>query len=183
MSDTDITGRTSAHRNIALRCPGCGASMSALDLEEAKAEVDVCRACGGLWVDWFDGEVRTIATETLRVDTPDLAPETDRRSNDPVAIGACPRCSKQLVPERYGVTIDDRAAREDEVQREEEAQLLRCEDCMGAFVTRASAEVLAWRSGADAPPPSMSVPPTSAKPLPWDRFLRVLKGFLGLDAK
>ena len=168
--------------------------MKLVELDVAKAEVDLCEACGGLWVDWFDGEVRAIATETLRVSSPDLhadgaESESGRRSNDELAIGACPRCSKQLFAERYVMTADViRDSRPGTstppvslVGKETGAQLLRCEDCMGAFVSRASTEVLAWLDTADAPPPSVG--PASLKPVPWERFVKVLKDFLGLEKK
>lgn len=185
MTSADITGGREP-RGVALRCSGCGVSMEPLELEDARAEVDVCPACGGLWIDWMDGEVRAVASETLRVSSPDLNADAETRSNEPVAIGACPRCSKHLVAERYVMTAD--VVRDSIpgassppislVGKETGAELLRCEDCMGAFVSRASADVLAWLDTADAPPPSVG--PASLRPVPWERFVKVLKGFLGL---
>ena len=179
MSNAPLTGRTQGPRGIALRCPGCGNSLRALDLEEPQAEVDVCDACGGIWLDWFDGEVRVLATETLRVSSTDVqASDHDRKSNEPLAVGACPRCTKQLVPERYIMSAP--LSRDGGVvTKPTGAELLRCEDCMGSFVTRASAEVLAFLSASDEPPPSKGAPDSKLKPLPWERFVNVLKSFIG----
>lgn len=154
--------------------------MTSLDLPDNEAEVDVCESCGGLWVDWFDGEVRKIATETLRISSPDLREDAPPPSHAS-ALGACPRCSKHLVAERYVMTspVSRGEGRTSLVPgKETGAELLRCEDCMGAFVTRASAEVLAFLDAGDEPPPSRG--PASLRPLPWPRFVRLIKGFLRL---
>jgi Zn-finger nucleic acid-binding protein len=228
VTSADLTGKAMGYRGVAIRCPGCAAPMRQLNLEEAAAEVDVCDACGGLWVDWFDGEVRAIATETLRVSSagpppPEPAGAAEAKSaahskpsakeksgkggkagkggkpeklesagkaedgsrpslNEPLAIGACPRCTHQLVAERYSV-IAEIASRRVEgktsvVPGTTGAELLRCEDCMGAFVSRTSAEVLSWLSATDDPP--ASVTPAKLEPVPWDRFVGLIQSFLGL---
>lgn len=152
-----------------------------------EAEVDVCDPCGGIWVDWFDGEVRAIASETLRASDPGppLAADAAKpsgRANEVAASGACPRCTRQLVVEQYVVQAEIASARVDGrtslVTGRSGAELLRCEECMGAFVSRSSAEVLAWLSGSDDPPPSRG--PTSVRPLPWDRLVALLKSVLGV---
>lgn len=157
--------------------------MSTIELPEASAEVDVCDSCGGMWLDWFDGEVRALATETLRVSSPDLnaAIEAEsRKSSEPEALGACPRDNKMLVPERFVISADvQRDSHTSTVPgRPTGAELLRCEECMGAFVTRASAEVLAFLDKQDEPPPSQA-PLSRAEPLPWDRFVGLIKAWLG----
>lgn len=158
--------------------------MSPVDLPEAAAEVDVCDHCGGMWLDWFDGEVRALATETLRISSPGAAPEDEsRRSSEPDAIGACPRDRKQLVAERYIVTADvPRDGRPDKTSlvpgKPTGAELLRCEECMGAFVSRASAEVLSFLDPTrDEAPPSQA-PLSRARPLPWERFVKLVKAWL-----
>jgi Zn-finger nucleic acid-binding protein len=168
---SNLTGRTTTHRGIALRCPGCAQAMSAVELAEASAEVDVCDACGGMWLDWFDGEVRALATETLRVSSPDLAADASRKSSEPDALGACPRDHKQLVPERF--VVPGQAT----------AELLRCEECMGAFVARASAETLAYVQTDDEHAPESQAPLSRAAPLPWDRFVALLNAWLGVEKK
>jgi hypothetical protein len=156
----------------------------------------VCDSCGGLWVDWFDGELRDITAETLRTgDVPSDAHggdkgetgDTERASkrNEAVAVGACPRCTRQLVPERYAMSVDVPNSRIDggmsNVTAPTGAELLRCEDCMGAFVSRSSAEVLAWLSSpSDDPPPSQAA--AALKPMPWTHFMSMLRKFLGITS-
>lgn len=163
--------------------------MTPLDLPDNEAEVDVCESCGGMWVDWFDGEVRKIATETLRISEPNLkaaaeaAPESEEKPppSQESAIGACPRCSQHLVAERYVMTAPvSRGEGKTSLipGKETGAELLRCEACMGAYVTHASAQVLAFLDMADEAPPSIG--PKSLRPLPWPRFVKLLKGFLGI---
>jgi hypothetical protein len=165
----DLTGRSPGYRGAAIRCPGCAESMTQRALEGC--EVDICTTCGGIWVDWFDGEVRMVTTEALGA-----APVTPRSDggdrpsrNEAIAIGACPRCTRQLVAERY--KLDDKATG---------AELLRCEDCLGVFVAKSSAEMLAVLPPEDEPPPSKAQGPEVLEPLPWQRFLMVLKRALGL---
>lgn len=161
--------------------------MRQVSLETADAEVDVCDACGGLWVDWFDGELRAIATETLHASEP-RAPNGDAQRrhepagrNEPIAAGACPRCTCQLVSERYAVRTRAESTRDDpraSLVGATDAELLRCEACVGAFVSRTSAELLSSLSTSDAPPPSES--PGALAPLPWARFVALIKRLLGL---
>lgn len=137
-------------------------------LEEC--EVDLCSACGGLWVDWFDGEVRQVTAEALGASPATPRSEPDRPSrNEAVAVGACPRCTRQLVAERY--KLDNRSTG---------AELLRCEDCLGVFVGKSSAEMLAALPAGDEPPPSKGQGPEVLEPLPWQRLLMVLKRALGV---
>jgi Zn-finger nucleic acid-binding protein len=100
------------------------------------AEVDVCDACGGMWVDWFDGDVHAIAVEAeiLRVErgTP-LPPPLGEQ---PPAPKRCPRCSQILTPELYRFAD----AREDELVSG--VEVFRCSECAGAFVPRGAAHLL-----------------------------------------
>jgi Zn-finger nucleic acid-binding protein len=163
----DLTGRTPGYRGAAIRCPGCAESMTQQALEEC--EVDLCSACGGLWIDWFDGEVRQVTAEALGA-APVPPTSADRPSrSEAVAVGACPRCTRQLVAERY--KLDEKTTG---------AELLRCEDCLGVFVAKSSAEMLAALPPEDEPPPSQTQGPEVLDPLPWQRFLMVLKRALGL---
>ncbi len=58
------------------------------------AEVDVCAACGAVWIDWFDGPADEVAREAVKViDRVEHAPESGH-----VAV-SCPRCSAKLVRE------------------------------------------------------------------------------------
>jgi len=164
----------------------------------AECEVDVCSACGGMWIDWFDGEVRRVATEVLageaeRASRPS-APTSSLR-NEAVATGACPRCTRQLVVERYVVKTEVKSSDAGEkktVSTETGAELSRCEECAGVFVPRTSASLLATLPG-DEPPPSSRVRGGAAgradadgailDPLPWQRFVALLRRVLGLPPK
>lgn len=164
----DLSGRTPGYRGAAIRCPGCSESMTQQPLEGC--EVDVCTSCQGIWVDWFDGEVRQVMTEALGAAPPQPRSGGDRPSrNEAVAIGACPRCTRQLVAERY--KLDGQATG---------ADLLRCEDCLGVFVSKSSGEMLAALPPDEEPPPSQAQGPEVLDPLPWQRFILVLKKILGL---
>jgi Zn-finger nucleic acid-binding protein len=103
------------------------------------AEVDVCDSCGGLWVDWFDGEIHTVAAEAeaLRVDRgtppPGFMPVTTPAGR---GSGGCPRCTRVLAPELYRFSD----ATDDELVTG--VELLRCSECAGSFVPRGSAHLL-----------------------------------------
>lgn len=151
----------------------------------SEAEVDVCNACGGLWVDWFDGEVKKVATEVLAGESERLsrpsAPTSSLRA-EAVATGACPRCTRQLAIERYVIVTEKREGEEKKVVKQQTgADLMRCEECAGVFVSRASASLLATL-------PPDDVPPSSARPegveildpLPWQKLLAAVKRILGI---
>lgn len=135
----------------------------------AECEVDVCSSCGGIWIDWFDGEVRRVTAEALGAGARSSRPEAERSSrNEAVAVGACPRCTRQLVAERYALEGQGTGA-----------DLLRCEDCLGVFVAKSSGEMLAALPPGEEPPPSKG--PEVLEPLPWQRLLLLLKRLFGLD--
>ncbi len=161
----DLTGRTPGYRGAAIRCPGCAETMTQHALEEC--EVDVCTACGGIWIDWFDGEVRKVTSDALR-SAPPHAPLERTSPSEAMAFGACPRCTRQLAPERYVI--------EKQVTG---AELLRCEDCMGAFVSKSAGEVLASLPP-DETPPASEKPLEALEPLPWQRLLAALKRLFGI---
>lgn len=107
----------SDYRDVPLTCPACNVVMEARLL--SGSTVDACPTCRGLWVDWFDGELLAIVKET--------APLSVRGdlSNMPIG-GKCPRCTQPLTAETFNETI----------------ALLRCSDCAGCFVPRASFTML-----------------------------------------
>lgn len=130
-----LEGNGSAYRGAAALCPGCGELMRA---EATKTgEIDVCEACGGLWIDWFDGEIRALAreAEAARVErgTPLPAPvELAARSGSMT----CPRCGRPLRTEEC--RFED--ARDGELVGGAEVE--RCSECAGAFVSRGNAHLL-----------------------------------------
>jgi Zn-finger nucleic acid-binding protein len=102
----------------------------------AQAELDVCDACGGLWVDWFDGEIQPLAVEaeTARLDRGMPLPRPRSGVGDP--RGGCPRCGRALVPEL--LRFSDAA----EGELVSGVELHRCSECAGSFVPRPSARML-----------------------------------------
>lgn len=180
----DITGRVAGYRGTAIRCPGCAEPMSVESL--AEADVDVCGSCGGMWVDWFDGEVKRVATEVLQGEAARAsrasAPSSSLR-NEAFATGACPRCSRQLAVERYVVKADVGGKNDGErtsVSQTTGADLLRCEECAGVFVPRTSAGLLATLPPDEEPPPSSTEASRALEPLPWQRFVSLLRRLVGL---
>jgi hypothetical protein len=150
-----------------------------------EAEVDVCTACGGMWVDWFDGEVRQVATSVISGETARLSREPPPASalrNENVATGACPRCSRQLAVERYvvRVAVGPRSGERTSVSTTTGADLLRCEECAGVFVPRTSAALLATLPPDEEAPASSTEGSAVLEPLPWQRFVALVKRLVGL---
>ena len=131
----DLDGRPEAYRGVVVRCPGCGEPMRPEAVPSA--EVDICDACGGLWLDWFDGDVPTLAAEAERA-------QVDRGTPIPAAPpqgpGICPRCVRALVADTY--RFPDAAPGE----LIDHVELLRCTECAGSFVSRSSAHLLLDRA-------------------------------------
>lgn len=130
-----LGGPGPAYRDAPARCPGCGEAMHGEIT--TSGTVDVCASCGAIWVDWFDGDVQAIASETeaLRVErgTP-LPPPSDLAAR-PGSM-RCPRCDRTLGSELYRFAD----AREGELITGVEVG--RCAECAGAFVPRGSAHLL-----------------------------------------
>jgi len=117
--------------------------------------IDVCEACLGAWVDWFDGDLRGVAAEAL---LHPVSPTAERPSrNEVLAVGACPRCTRQLVAQRYEVAPS--------------VELLRCEECLGAFLSRPNAEALSWLK-------EPTKPETETESGTWEGLLRSLKSLV-----
>ena len=158
-------------------------------LEEA--EVDVCGSCGGLWVDWFDGEVKRVAAEVLAGEKVRLSRPSDPTSglrNEAFATGACPRCARQLAVERYVVKasvassdVSASAGERTSLSTTTGADLLRCEECAGVFVPRTSASLLAALPPDDEAPASTTAG-AALEPLPWQRFVALLRRLIGIEA-
>ncbi len=106
------------YRDTPLVCPTCNTVMEQRVL--SGSTVDTCPTCRGLWVDWFDGELLSIVKET--------APLSIREGyKTEVTGGKCPRCTQPLTAE----TFDNKSI-----------ALLRCSDCAGCFIPRASFTML-----------------------------------------
>ncbi|HVH44564.1 MAG TPA: zf-TFIIB domain-containing protein, partial [Labilithrix sp.] len=91
----DLSGRAPAYRGANVRCPACAEMMRCEAVPSA--EIDVCDTCGGVWVDWFDGEVQTIAVEAEAARL--SRGESTSGAIEPGGAGACPRCARSLTPE------------------------------------------------------------------------------------
>lgn len=161
----DLTGRAAGFRGIAVRCPGCAELMSN-EAVRGDTEIDVCGSCGGLWLDWFDGEPRQVASEIVSQNIVGRPSAPDAIRNEARAIGACPRCAKQLVSERY--TFERKKGDAPVVT---DAQMMRCEDCAGVFVSRTAAEALAALPADEPPPPSDKPRPEGS----WTSMLSKLR--------
>jgi Zn-finger nucleic acid-binding protein len=119
-----------SYRETAPTCPGCGEALDPKQVGEAV--IDVCPACGGIWVDWFDGDlvVMVRGAPGVKGAPPARAPDSP----------SCPRCHRPLDAERY---------------MESSAQILRCADCAGAFVPHGSARAIAgYDPERKGPPPA-----------------------------
>lgn len=155
----DITGRAAGWKGRDVRCPGCAEAMSVEQVEGG--DIDVCGACGGVWLDWFDGEPRAIATKVVEAGVVGRPSSPDSLRAQERAIGACPRCTTQLVSERLA-----------------DARVLRCESCAGSFVSREAAETLAALPADEPPPPSEG--PRPIAPGGWKQLLAAVKKKVGL---
>ena len=109
------------------------------------ANVDLCAACGGLWVDWFDGAVHTLASEAAAVRVDREAPSPSASAEKVPGAQTCPRCHQRLQPELY--RFPDAAPGE----LVGDVELLRCSECLGSFVPRSSAYLLLDRTLAPRP--------------------------------
>ena len=135
-----------AYRAGIVRCPGCGEVMRAEPVVFSRgaggqpapgSEVDACDSCGGLWVDWFDGELQSLAVEAEAARVERGTPPPPLRSSKAAAHDStCPGCRRALVQElfRFSDAIDDELVPGVEV--------LRCPECVGSFIPRSSAHLL-----------------------------------------
>ncbi len=118
-----------SYRDTVLTCPGCAETLDPKNVGDAV--IDVCPACAGIWVDWFDGELPAMVRGAPSI--------PGARAPDRPGRGECPRCHRLLDAERY---------------LESRAEILRCADCAGAFVPRVSARVVAGLSSRESQPPA-----------------------------
>lgn len=85
------------------------------EIEVAEAPIDRCPACGGVWLDWFDGEVTSLARAVEPASVGGAGLGT-------APTGACPRCGSSLGAERFRGTGPE---------------VRRCAGCQGLFLTAA----------------------------------------------
>lgn len=128
------------------------------------AEIDICDACGGLWVDWFDGEIHTLAAEAEEArERGGWGPRTatSGAAGSGQCSGHCPRCRRPLSAELHRFSD----AREGELV--DGVELFRCPDCAGSFVPRPSAHLLLDRA---RQPPTVTL---------WEALVTLLKRLVG----
>src|SRR5262252_10729200 len=102
----------SEYREPRLVCPTCATPLEPREVGDAV--VDLCPGCAGLWIDWFDGELVTLARKA-----PTIVAEGSKSRGG--GANECPRCRSKLHDETFGGA---------------EVHILRCGDCAGAFITR-----------------------------------------------
>ncbi len=105
------------YRTAARRCPRCDVVMEVRGTEQV--ELEACAGCGGVWVDWLDGEL---------VDALPAAgdqPATGTRKADG-ETWLCPQCRLSLYETTAGSGVP----------------VFRCGQCAGTFVPRSSAQEL-----------------------------------------
>ena len=98
-------------RGAILACPACAGAMVETKLDEVGVTIDVCRDCRGVWFDWFDGEVSSLARH---LDTDPGQPRT-------LATPRCPRDGQGLEPQAYLGSGP---------------RVWRCQGCLGLFAAR-----------------------------------------------
>lgn len=114
----------SGYRESRLICPGCKADLEAQEI--LGSAVDRCVECGGLWVDWFDGDLPQIVRGVR--DAGQAKPASDDGREEKNAFGSakksskllpCPRCSRPLNQEHF---------------QQSGPIIFRCGECLGAYV-------------------------------------------------
>jgi Zn-finger nucleic acid-binding protein len=119
-----------AYRESLARCPVCKIDMERRSAQDA--EVDVCRECRGLWIDWFDGDTWMVANDALPLSMRDPLPLP--------AHAPCPRCTAVLFSARHEKTGP---------------VVLRCPECFGTFVPRAALDdLVAFSPKSERPEPA-----------------------------
>lgn len=107
----------SDYRRPALQCPTCNAILE--EQTRGDARIELCNGCGGLYIDWHDGEVPAVVRKVGSL------PAGSTLSGG--GSGACPHCSIALHAEAFDGT---------------DATVLRCGSCAGVFVPRSAFDAL-----------------------------------------
>jgi Zn-finger nucleic acid-binding protein len=80
------------------------------DRAASDAVVDVCTECSAVWIDWFDGDISTVAGEV------DIVKTIPQHVSDK---HVCPRCRTELLSEKLYHTGP---------------YVFRCADCSGVLI-------------------------------------------------
>lgn len=133
---------TTPYREGSTRCSACAQQMQEQPIDGEM--VDVCDACGGVWIDPTDGGIGDIATQ---VHVPATATEGDPDASLP---RTCPRCEVHLAPLRV-----------------RDVGLYRCWTCRGTFIPRMMLDAAMWLHEEDEAPPKAAMEGLRG----WVRFL------------
>ena len=118
---------TEQYRLASPQCPLCAGLLQ--ERPTPGAVVDVCADCHAVWIDWFDGDVSSVAAA---VDVRPAVPQ-GRPGNH-----VCPRCKDTLAPEHL---------------RGQGPEILRCPGCAGVLIASTQlAEVVALGPVEDTAP-------------------------------
>jgi Zn-finger nucleic acid-binding protein len=146
----------SAYREQLRVCPECGTPMDAVPVNgdpndaSVQVEADVCGKCGGIFLEFFDGEPSAISRGMLK--SGGLARSGAASTGELV----CPDCAAPMVRKAY---------------LDQGPELARCEQCLAVFLAPDDVESLARLELAPEP---------SEKPSWLDRLLRwIPKGSSG----
>lgn len=140
-----------AYRKQVPMCPLCSEGLSPHRGPSGET-VDLCGRCGGVWIDWTDGDLVDIARSIPPVESRDLAQK---------GRGPCPSCGEALAFETHLST----------------AVVLRCAGCLGAFVPYASIGALAAATPADAR--ADQADPEHPKTGFWERIVNDVRALMG----
>ncbi|MDI1437037.1 MULTISPECIES: zf-TFIIB domain-containing protein [Polyangium] len=117
------------YRLASPQCPLCAGLLQ--ERPTPGAVVDVCADCHAVWIDWFDGDVSSVASAVeVRPAVPQARP----------GARTCPRCRDTLAPEHL---------------RGHGPEILRCPGCAGVLIPSTMlAEVVALGPIEDTSPPT-----------------------------
>ena len=127
------------YRERRRQCPGCQTPMDelpVLDSAEESAMIDHCAECGGVFLEFFDGDPGELCRGVL------ARALEHAGENNPPAWPTCPDCQLPMAPQR---TISGGSA------------IARCNGCMGLFATPAQLRELAAHVETEQPDPSRSL--------------------------
>ncbi|MEZ4226164.1 MAG: zf-TFIIB domain-containing protein [Polyangiaceae bacterium] len=117
-----------SYRSGVLRCPACAGAMQ--EQRFASVGLDVCDDCGGVWIEWFDGDPASVAR---------VVPSRRGIPGQQLSERKCPSCRVALDRVRYPDVSDG-------------AEVARCGECAGTFVAANQVAVLARAPEPDAQP-------------------------------